>query len=277
MWSFSEPLELGAFQYQSSGSLRTRNRLGVVFQGEIINDKLGLSTIGIGNFDGLPGDDIAVSAESNSNGYAGLVYVISGKNKAKWPTLANNEPYNVNLISAGGFQGLKITGAAANDFLGWSMASAGDLNGDGFSDLMLGARNKDTIWVVFGGFNITGKSPLVQSIKSFEDGIKGFKIVGEVYSAAGWAMGNIGDINNDGYDELLVGAHAISTAYVIWGHASGGASSWPNLNLSSSAWVEGQIGFSIKSSLLGYYLLAGKKGGGDVNGDKIADFILANS
>jgi FG-GAP repeat len=48
-------------------------------------------------------------------------------------------PSNIDLSSLNGSNGFKLSGAAAADFSGRSVASAGDVNGDGFSDLIIGA------------------------------------------------------------------------------------------------------------------------------------------
>ena len=64
---------------------------------------------------------------------------------------------NINLSSLDGSNGFKLNGVAAYDQSGHSVASAGDINGDGFADLIVGAPNADpngggsgTSYVVFG-------------------------------------------------------------------------------------------------------------------------------
>ena len=47
-------------------------------------------------------------------------------------------PANIDLSSLDGSNGFKLSGAAANDISGWSVASAGDVDGDGFADLIVG-------------------------------------------------------------------------------------------------------------------------------------------
>ena len=52
-------------------------------------------------------------------------------------------PANIDLSSLDGSNGFKLSGAAADDHSGYSVASAGDVNGDGFDDLIIGARGAD--------------------------------------------------------------------------------------------------------------------------------------
>ena len=71
----------------------------------------------------------------------------------------------IELSSLDGTDGFKINGEAASDYSGRSVASAGDINGDGYEDLIIGARGADpngsdsgATYVVFGtssGFDAT--------------------------------------------------------------------------------------------------------------------------
>jgi hypothetical protein len=49
----------------------------------------------------------------------------------------------LNLSTLNGSNGFAINGIAANDESGWSVSSAGDVNGDGFDDLIIGAKGAD--------------------------------------------------------------------------------------------------------------------------------------
>ena len=66
-------------------------------------------------------------------------------------------PANIDLSSLDGTNGFKLSGVAADDRSGRSVASAGDVNGDGFADLIVGANGADphgdhsgASYVVFG-------------------------------------------------------------------------------------------------------------------------------
>ena len=66
-------------------------------------------------------------------------------------------PSNIDLSSLNGSNGFKLSGVAGADSTGFSVASAGDVNGDGFADLIIGAPGTDphgsysgASYVVFG-------------------------------------------------------------------------------------------------------------------------------
>src|SRR6266513_4744730 len=115
------------------------------------------------------------------------------------------------LSSLNGINGFKISGEAAGDYSGFSISDAGDVNGDGFADLLIGAYRADpngdssgAAYVVFGksgGFNPN------LNLSSL-DGANGFKISGVAASdRAGSAVSGAGDVNGDGFADLLIGAY----------------------------------------------------------------------
>src|SRR5262249_23918102 len=128
-----------------------------------------------------------------------------------------------------GSNGFQINGEAAWDFSGSSVSSAGDFNGDGFDDLIIGASSADpnglesgASYVVFGRASGFGANLELSSL----NGINGFQINGE--SAADFAgawVSSAGDINGDGFDDLIIGAPGADpngsysgAAYVLFGH-----------------------------------------------------------
>ena len=120
--------------------------------------------------------------------------------------------YNADIKLDSSFTGLRIVGAKAGDGLGTSMINAGDLNGDGFQDLFIGASGVDiggkanagAVYVIWGGTHLktAGKVIDLANLSSSE----GFAIYGE---SAGDLFGSTialgGDLNADGVQELLVG------------------------------------------------------------------------
>ena len=116
----------------------------------------------------------------------------------------------MNLSSLNGRNGFMLSGAAASDHSGWSVASAGDVNGDGFADVIVGAPNADphgldsgASYVVFG--NASGLASNIDL--SSLDGTTGFKLSGGVASDnSGFSVASAGDVNGDGLADLIVGA-----------------------------------------------------------------------
>ena len=90
------------------------------------------------NGDGF-GDLIIGARGADPNGSnSGASYVVFGK--------AGGFAANLNLSTLDGSNGFKLSGVAAGDYSGRSVSAAGDVNGDGFGDLIIGAPGPDRTW-----------------------------------------------------------------------------------------------------------------------------------
>ena len=115
------------------------------------------------------------------------------------------------LSSLNGTNGFRLDGVAEDDESGFSVASAGDVNGDGYDDLIVGARLADpngdssgSSYVVFG--QASGFASTVNL--STLNGSTGFRLDGvATYDTSGRSVASAGDVNGDGYDDLIVGAY----------------------------------------------------------------------
>ena len=128
---------------------------------------------------------------------------------------------------AAGTGGFVITGEAAGDQSGTSVSAAGDVNGDGLSDLIVGAFNNDASGTNAGrSYVVFGKSDTsAVSLSAVAAGTGGFVITGETAGdESGWSVSAAGDINGDGLSDLLVGAdendaggNNAGRSYVVFG------------------------------------------------------------
>jgi len=166
------------------------------------------------------------------------------------------------LIDLNGSNGFQIRGTPSRYASGIdSVSDAGDVNGDGFDDLLIRegsySGGNSAAYVVFG------------KAGGFGEGFNRFEINGitSTYNSADLSVSNAGDINGDGFDDLLIGGTDSSDgrySYVVFGKASGFETS---LNVST---LNGTNGFKINRSDLSV------SEAGDVNGDGFDDFLLGD-
>ena len=187
---------------------------------------------------------------------------------------------NLNLSALDGTNGFQISGEAAGDESGYSVSSAGDVNGDGFADLFIGAHRADPNGTTRGRATWCSGRPQDSGRTSTSPrsmARNGFQISGE---AAGdrlaRAVSTAGDVNGDGFADLLIGAtHAdpngtnSGASYVVFGKASGFGA---NLNLST---LNGTNGFQLSGVAAGDYLGFSVSTAGDVNGDGFDDLVVS--
>lgn len=177
----------------------------------------------------------------------------------------------------GTLHGFSIFGDQPYDNAGKSVAS-GDINGDGYDDIIIGAFHADVgdstdagkTYVVFGSANGVDHEFDLSTL----DGSNGFTANGvRMTSESGHSVSS-GDINGDGYDDVIIGAwgeyvtNATGNTFVIWGKASGYSASIDLKNADANSFFtingidfQDRAGYSVAS--------------GDVNGDSYDDVIIA--
>ena len=200
---------------------------GFVLNGISSGDMAGsaLSLVGDVNGDGI-GDIIIGAPGHDSN--TGESYVIFGKNVSEDGDFSTSFELS-SLESGDGSAGFVIRGIDANDRSGASVASAGDINGDGVNDILIGAPDHDgdtgESYVIFGkNVSEDGDFSATLELSSLEtgDGSTGFVIRGiDGGDQSGWSVASAGDINNDGHGDIVIGAPeangSAGESYVIFG------------------------------------------------------------
>ena len=237
---------------------------GFIVNGITAGDVLGVSVSSAGDINNDGYDDIIIGA-SGVNSSTGQTYVIFGK--------SSGFSASFDVSNLDGTNGFRINGISVGDNLGFNVSSAGDINNDGYDDIIIGAYEANSsqgqTYVVFG--KASGFNPDLYLFTLDES--NGFTIYGiNADDGLGYSVASVGDINNDGYDDIIIGAVGANSSqgasYVVFGKASGFGSS---LDLST---LNGNNGFTINGisglSNLGYHVSSA----GDVNNDGYDDIII---
>lgn len=246
---------------------------GLRIDGTAAGDMSGgwVSSAGDVNGDGI--DDFVIGAKGagNNGRSTGSTYVVFGK-------LGGFT--SVNLSHLDGTDGFRLDGAAKSESSGQAVSSAGDVNGDGIDDLIIGSKASP------GGEHIAGSSYVVFGQAQFSttfdlatlDGSNGFRVDGAAPGdRSGYAVSAAGDINDDGYADVVVGAPYAArdgktesgASYVLFGHAGGFD---PALNLAA---LDAKDGFRIDGLHAGDRLGFAVSSAGDINQDGIDDVLLS--
>ncbi len=228
-----------------------------------------VSCAGDVNGDGL--DDVIIGAYAAyvSSERKGESYVIYGQ--------SNGFSTVIDVSDLNGTTGFKIVGINKSDSCGLSVSGAGDINNDGIDDIIIGAPRADPLgksqagesYIIFGN---TNGFPADFELSSL-NGTNGFQINGiSDLGLCGYSVSDAGDVNNDGIDDVIIGAYNISLgageSYVVYGKATGFSKTF---ELSS---LNGTNGFRIAGTENGAYSGWSVSGAGDINSDGADDVII---
>jgi len=208
--------------------------------GETTNNSFGLSVATAGDVNGDGYSDVVVGAHGNTSN-TGKTYLYLGGSSG----LATSASWTA-------------VGEATGDDFGRSVATAGDVNGDGFSDVVVGAYSNTTF--------LTGKAYLYLGGSSGLATSASWTAVGEAaYDRFGISVATAGDVNGDGYSDVVVGAYGNESlgywtgkAYLYLGGSSGLSTNatWTGVGEAT----EDRFGYSVATA-------------GDVNGDGYSDAV----
>jgi hypothetical protein len=172
-----------------SGSLTTSATYR--YSGSAASEGLGSVLTFAGDMDGDGYDELAVGSPTLSSSQ-GAVYVLEGNPTAAVTTMA-------------AAAGATFTGPTSG-LAGTSLAAAGDVDGDGYDDLLVGAPGVTSS--AGAAYVVTGKATLASAALTASS----HKFTGSSAAKAGTSVSGGGDVNGDGYIDLAIGAPGVDTS-----------------------------------------------------------------
>jgi len=168
-----------------------------------------------------------------------------------------------------GAPGVAIPGYRRNGSLGYVMARAGDVNGDGLPDLLIGSPGRYLQTDDQEAFLIYGATDLPPSLDLTDLGPRGVRFAGRNF---GWDVAGAGDVNRDGFDDILIGANGntddeLGHVYLIYGSAD----LPPDITMSDVPTLGVDFSGTIIDDGFGLFVA----GPGDVNGDGYDDMLMS--
>ncbi len=205
---------------------------------------LGYSVSSAGDVNGDGYDDVLAAAPYFDNGDEdeGKVYVFHGSSSG----LSSSPDWS--------YEGNQSKTYGNGVWMGYSLSCAGDVNGDGYDDIVAGSPNytngqdhEGHVFVFKGGSSGLSASPdwTLQ--------------VDQAWAGFGRGVAGVGDINGDGYDDIACSAPGYKTVYIYYGSATGPSS--------TADWSYSHGTYSIGDQVAG---------AGDINGDGYSDLLFSS-
>lgn len=253
-------LVLGSSKKETGQNINIEHAAGAIFRGSQEYDMVGYNVAGKGDFNGDGLDDLLIGAPGHwdrNPATPGWAYIVFGKRQADW-----GKDY---LLTS--HANVKLIGEADLDQFGYANSFVGDINHDGFDDIICAAayRNQGAKW--------SGKVYLILGDStgwSERDPISKKAAASFIYpyneAVTGYSVAGVGDVNQDGTPEFVIGVPGANMACLIFGRPN---VDWgQNFNLANADYKF--IG-ETEGDYAGSFISAAN----DVNDDGFPDFLVS--
>ncbi|MCF2494591.1 FG-GAP-like repeat-containing protein [Dyadobacter chenhuakuii] len=230
-----------------------------IYQGSAQGIKTGAIRLESNQAEARLGISVACAGDVNGDGYSDIMIGIWQYDKGE-----SNE--GAVVVHHGSANGITTTAAStlesnqADAGLGWAAKSAGDVNGDGYSDIIIGANGYDkgqadegVAFVWLGMAEGVAATPILLEMN-------------QGHALFGWSVSNAGDVNGDGFSDIIIGADGFDNGQSDEGAAFIFHGSTTGININATTQLESNrthalLGKSVSSA-------------GDINGDGYGDVIV---
>ncbi len=253
-------------------SLANDRGRGATLDGVNAGDLTGWAVSSAGDVNNDNVDDIMLSAtETGNNGaLSGSAYVIFGK--------AGGLDLSLDLSTLDGSNGFRLDGEAADDGMGYSISSAGDINNDGKDDIMVSAiwtgqypDYRGSVYIIYGKDHRTENFSRVIDLADLE-GEDGFRIDGDD-EELGVSISSLGDINGDNVDDIIIASGYSDTvvAHIVYGKQNGFAQTIDDYDIADFGSAEGFKIYGLPTELIAERVSVSSA---DIDGNGINDIII---
>lgn len=166
----------------------------VTINGSAQGDKFGWDVSSAGDVNGDLISDVIVGAPGNDSN-TGRAYIFFGNDPM---------PKFINATEAD----VILSGKSEGDEFGLSVSSAGDVNNDDLNDVIVGAPGNDSN--TGAAYIFLGNAIMIDEHSNLFSGFN----IGDMF---GFSVSTVGDVNNDDYDDVIVGAPGADRAYIFYG------------------------------------------------------------